>query len=318
MAAGDVVGRVIEASAEANPLPAHVHVQLTPAGVAAPRSWWSRPSPRPGGRCPRTPRHWSAWPARDVPTDYRRRAPRPARRRRGSRPGALLRAPAAHRTRLASPPDRHLRPGLPRHGQQRRRRRAQPSPRSPLRPAGSSGCSTPTRGSAMTASSPTPSASSSCCPIRSTPCSSSTRGARPSTSPCASSAISRPARTPSAWPAGTTAGRQRPTRSRRRSTTTRTSRDTRPPWVHLAPMPNLYRGEHRGADAADRYADAVRSIVAQIPGGPAAFVAEPLSGNAGGVEMPTGLPAAGLRVRARRRRARDLRRGAGRVRPHRQ
>jgi 4-aminobutyrate aminotransferase-like enzyme/Ser/Thr protein kinase RdoA (MazF antagonist) len=66
------------------------------------------------------------------------------------------------------------------------------------------------------------------------------------------------------------------------------SRDTRPPWIHLAPMPNLYRGEHRGPDAADRYADAVRSIVAQIPGGPAAFVAEPLSGNAGGVEIPPG------------------------------
>ena len=77
------------------------------------------------------------------------------------------------------------------------------------------------------------------------------------------------------------------------------SRDTRPPWVHLAPMPNLYRGEHRGADAADRYADAVRSIVAQIPGGPAAFVAEPLSGNAGGVEIPPGyLPQVYESVRA--------------------
>ena len=66
------------------------------------------------------------------------------------------------------------------------------------------------------------------------------------------------------------------------------SRDTRPPWVHLAPLPNLYRGEHRGADAADRYADAVRDIVAALPTGPAAFVAEPLSGNAGGVELPPG------------------------------
>ena len=66
------------------------------------------------------------------------------------------------------------------------------------------------------------------------------------------------------------------------------SRDTRPPWIHLAPMPNLYRGEHRGADAADRYADAVREIVSGLPDGPAAFVAEPLSGNAGGVEIPPG------------------------------
>jgi 4-aminobutyrate aminotransferase-like enzyme/Ser/Thr protein kinase RdoA (MazF antagonist) len=66
------------------------------------------------------------------------------------------------------------------------------------------------------------------------------------------------------------------------------ARDTRPPWVHLAPMPNLYRGEHRGPDAADRYADTVRDIVARLPHGPATFVAEPLSGNAGGVELPPG------------------------------
>lgn len=63
---------------------------------------------------------------------------------------------------------------------------------------------------------------------------------------------------------------------------------TRPPWIHLAPMPNLYRGEHRGPDAADRYADAVRAILAGLPDGPAGFVAEPMSGNAGGVEIPPG------------------------------
>lgn len=66
------------------------------------------------------------------------------------------------------------------------------------------------------------------------------------------------------------------------------SRDTRPPWVHLAEMPNLYRGTHRGPDAADRYADDVRSIIASLDGGPAAFIAEPISGNAGGVELPAG------------------------------
>ena len=74
---------------------------------------------------------------------------------------------------------------------------------------------------------------------------------------------------------------------------------TRPPWVHPAPMPNLYRGEHRGPDAADRYADAVRDILAGLPEGPAAFVAEPLSGNAGGVELPPGyLPQVYQAVRA--------------------
>ena len=51
VAAGEVVGRVLEAAASVNPLPAHVHAQVTPAGVAAPglvepslaRAW--RPSP---------------------------------------------------------------------------------------------------------------------------------------------------------------------------------------------------------------------------------------------------------------------------------
>jgi 4-aminobutyrate aminotransferase-like enzyme len=66
------------------------------------------------------------------------------------------------------------------------------------------------------------------------------------------------------------------------------SRRTRPPWVHLAPLPNLYRGEHRGSDAADRYADAVRDVVAGLPQGPAVFVAEPQSGNQGGVDIPKG------------------------------
>ena len=66
------------------------------------------------------------------------------------------------------------------------------------------------------------------------------------------------------------------------------SRDTRPPWVHVAPMPNVYRGEHRGPDAADRYAEAVRAILARLSNGPATFVAEPMSGNAGGVEIPPG------------------------------
>jgi 4-aminobutyrate aminotransferase-like enzyme/Ser/Thr protein kinase RdoA (MazF antagonist) len=69
------------------------------------------------------------------------------------------------------------------------------------------------------------------------------------------------------------------------------ARETRPPWVHLAAMPNGYRGEHRGPDAADRYADDVRARLAEMAaagGAPAGFLAEPLSGNAGGVELPAG------------------------------
>jgi 4-aminobutyrate aminotransferase-like enzyme len=75
--------------------------------------------------------------------------------------------------------------------------------------------------------------------------------------------------------------------------------ETRPPWVHLAPMPNLYRGEHRGPDAAERYAAELSSVVAGIEGGPAGFIAEPLSGNAGGVLVPPGyVPAVFETVRA--------------------
>lgn len=66
------------------------------------------------------------------------------------------------------------------------------------------------------------------------------------------------------------------------------SRETRPPWIHLATMPNPFRGEYLGADAADRYADDVRRIVAAIPGGPGVFIAEPISGNQGGVELSPG------------------------------
>jgi 4-aminobutyrate aminotransferase-like enzyme len=61
--------------------------------------------------------------------------------------------------------------------------------------------------------------------------------------------------------------------------------------VHTVESPNPYRGEHRGADAGARYAEDVRRVVAQIradSGGVAAFVAECLYGNAGGVLLPDG------------------------------
>ena len=96
------------------------------------------------------------------------------------------------------------------------------------------------------------------------------------------------------------------------------SRETRPPWVHLAPMPNLYRGDHRGADAADRYADAVRSIVAQVPGGPARIRGRTTVRQRRRGRAAAWLPAPGLRGRARLGRTRHLRRGAGGVWPHRE
>jgi 4-aminobutyrate aminotransferase-like enzyme/Ser/Thr protein kinase RdoA (MazF antagonist) len=69
---------------------------------------------------------------------------------------------------------------------------------------------------------------------------------------------------------------------------------TRPAWVHTLDAPNVYRGRHRGADA-DRYAaEAVARIDALAAAGsrPAAFIAEPVYGNAGGLLLPEGYLAA--------------------------
>ncbi len=66
---------------------------------------------------------------------------------------------------------------------------------------------------------------------------------------------------------------------------------TRPPWVRLVEAPNTYRGLHRGPDAGTRYADDVRAVLAAVAADdrwPAAFIAEPLFGNAGGVALPDG------------------------------
>ena len=65
--------------------------------------------------------------------------------------------------------------------------------------------------------------------------------------------------------------------------------ETRPPWIHLAEPPNLYRGPFEGPDAGTRYADDVRRILAELASAgrrPAAFIAETLNGNAGGIELP--------------------------------
>ena len=66
---------------------------------------------------------------------------------------------------------------------------------------------------------------------------------------------------------------------------------TRPAWVHTVEAPNPYRGRFRGPDAGSRYADDVRAVLARLAAGgrrPAAFIAEPLYGNAGGVVLPDG------------------------------
>ena len=69
---------------------------------------------------------------------------------------------------------------------------------------------------------------------------------------------------------------------------------TRPPWVHVVDAPNSYRGRYRGSEAV-RYADdAVRAIGGLAAAGrpPAAFLAEPYYGNAGGMPLPDGYLAA--------------------------
>jgi len=69
---------------------------------------------------------------------------------------------------------------------------------------------------------------------------------------------------------------------------------TRPGWVHTVDAPNAYRGRYRG-DSASRYAvDAVALVDSLAASGrpPAAFLAEPYYGNAGGMALPDGYLAA--------------------------
>ena len=69
---------------------------------------------------------------------------------------------------------------------------------------------------------------------------------------------------------------------------------TRPSWVHTVDAPNSYRGRYRGAQASRYAVDSVRAIAGLAAGGrpPAAFLAEPFYGNAGGMPLPDGYLAA--------------------------
>ncbi|HYY17239.1 MAG TPA: aminotransferase class III-fold pyridoxal phosphate-dependent enzyme, partial [Streptosporangiaceae bacterium] len=69
---------------------------------------------------------------------------------------------------------------------------------------------------------------------------------------------------------------------------------TRPPWVHAVDAPNSYRGRYRGSEAVRYSADAVL-LIGELAGRgrpPAAFLAEPFYGNAGGMPLPDGYLAA--------------------------
>jgi len=77
--------------------------------------------------------------------------------------------------------------------------------------------------------------------------------------------------------------------------------ETRPAWMHIAEVPNAYRGKHRGAEAHRYAGEAVEFIRALVASGrpPAAFICEPVYGSAGGVTFPEGyLQAVYAEVRA--------------------
>jgi 4-aminobutyrate aminotransferase-like enzyme len=65
---------------------------------------------------------------------------------------------------------------------------------------------------------------------------------------------------------------------------------TRPRWVHTVDAPNSYRGRYRGPEASRYAREAVQLIEELAASGrpPAAFLAEPYYGNAGGMALPDG------------------------------
>ncbi len=63
----------------------------------------------------------------------------------------------------------------------------------------------------------------------------------------------------------------------------------RPGWVEVADIPNVYRGTHQGDDAGARYlADLIEQLDALPEDSIAAFMSEPVIGNAGGIAPPPG------------------------------
>ncbi|MCX6501672.1 MAG: aminotransferase [Microbacterium sp.] len=65
---------------------------------------------------------------------------------------------------------------------------------------------------------------------------------------------------------------------------------TRPDWVHTVEMPNPFRGRYRGGDVG-RYAEDAAAEIARLAAAgaaPAAFIAEAVFGNAGGIPLPAG------------------------------
>ena len=125
---------------------------------------------------------------------------------------------------------------------------------------------------------------------RSTRCSSSTPGRSRWSSRSASRGPRRGRRTCSRSAARTTAGPSRRMPSPPPCSTTR-GHSRRGAWAHAVEAPNPLRGRFTGPDAGPRYAEDVRRVLAALEAsgrGPAAFIAEALFGNAGGIVLPDG------------------------------
>ena len=60
------------------------------------------------------------------------------------------------------------------------------------------------------------------------------------------------------------------------------------PWVHVATMPDTYRGPHRGDDAGAAYGEEVRATLSKAKDGAAAFITESALGCGGQIILPEG------------------------------
>ncbi len=72
-----------------------------------------------------------------------------------------------------------------------------------------------------------------------------------------------------------------------------------PDWVHVTPIPDVYRGAHRGLDAGAKYADEVAEVIHRLKRGLCGYIAETCPSVAGQILLPPGfLPAVYAHVRA--------------------
>ena len=72
-----------------------------------------------------------------------------------------------------------------------------------------------------------------------------------------------------------------------------------PDWVHVTPIPDVYRGAHRGLDAGAKYAQEVAGVIHRLKSPLCGYIAETCPSVAGQILLPPGfLPAVYAHVRA--------------------